>query len=154
MVCLSLSVCVCQYCVSWPCVVLWSVRQLCDWMSSDVWSSLSLSSLVSPAAAHMTCAELNACLSWSVHSVSLTAAHSQPLMLVGVLELNSSHATLQIKDQTQTLDCVCVQTDQSGATTNSNISTAWLGKPMTSLLFVIYYIVFLLYCCCCCFLKD
>ncbi|XP_056588317.1 CST complex subunit CTC1 isoform X1 [Triplophysa dalaica] len=115
------------YCVSWPCVVLWSVRQLCDWMSSDVWSSLSLSSLVSPAAAHMTCAELNACLSWSVHSVSLTAAHSQPLMLVGVLELNSSHATLQIKDQTQTLDCVCVQTDQSGATTNSNISTAWLG---------------------------
>ncbi|XP_057175330.1 CST complex subunit CTC1 isoform X3 [Triplophysa rosa] len=122
------------YCVSWPCVVLWSVRHLCDWMSSEVWSSLSLSSLVSPAAAHMTCAELNACLSWSVHSVRLTAAHSQPLMLVGVLELSSTHATLQIKDQTQTLDCVCVQTDQSGATTNSNISTAWLGKPMTSLL--------------------
>ncbi|XP_065131812.1 CST complex subunit CTC1 [Paramisgurnus dabryanus] len=114
------------YYVSWPSVVLWSVRQLCDWMNGEVWASLSLSSLLPPAATHMTGVELNASLAWSADTVSLTKAHSQPLLLVGVLELSSVYGTLQLRDQTQTLNCLCVETDQSGARI-TNISTAWLG---------------------------
>ncbi|XP_051947393.1 CST complex subunit CTC1 [Xyrauchen texanus] len=114
------------YCVCWPCAVLWSVKQASDWMISEVWASLSLSSLLPPAAAHMTSVELNAALSWSVHTVPLAEAVSDPVLLVGILELDSTRATLQLRDQTHTLDCVCVQTNQSGART-SDINTAWLG---------------------------
>lgn len=119
--------CVCQYCVCWPSVALWSVKQLCDWMSREVWACLSLPALLPPSAAHMTAVELNAPLSWSAHAVPLEHASSEPLLLVGVLELDSTRATLQLRDQTHALDCVCVQTGQSGART-SDIDTAWQGN--------------------------
>ncbi|XP_051737143.1 CST complex subunit CTC1 [Ctenopharyngodon idella] len=114
------------YCVCWPSVALWSVKQLCDWMSREVWACLSLPALLPPSAAHMTAVELNAPLSWSSHTVPLEHASSEPLLLVGVLELDSTRATLQLRDQTHALDCVCVQTGQSGART-SDIDTAWQG---------------------------
>ncbi|XP_077081262.1 CST complex subunit CTC1 [Siphateles boraxobius] len=110
------------YCVRWPSVALWSVRQVCEWMEREVWVSLSLPSLLPPSAGHMTSLELNASLSWSTHSVPLTHTHSDPLLLLGVLELSSTRATLRLRDQTHALDCVCVQTGQSGA-----IDTAWQG---------------------------
>ncbi|XP_073678894.1 CST complex subunit CTC1-like, partial [Garra rufa] len=114
------------FCVWWPSAALWSVRQLSDWMKREVWASLSLESLLPPSAAHMTALELNAALSWSVHQVPLTDASQEPLLLVGVLELNSTRATLQLRDQTHALDCLCVTTHQSGAR-NTHINTAWLG---------------------------
>ncbi|XDV46698.1 hypothetical protein PO909_014537, partial [Leuciscus waleckii] len=118
------------YCVSWPSVALWSVREVCDWMRREVWACLSLPSLLPPSAGHMTSVELNASLSWSVlqvplthtHSDRLTHTHLEPLLLLGVLELDSTRATLQLRDRTHALDCVCVQTGQSGA-----IDTAWQG---------------------------
>ncbi|KAL0149984.1 hypothetical protein M9458_054643, partial [Cirrhinus mrigala] len=112
------------FCVWWPSVALWSVRQLSDWMRHEVWASLSLKSLLPPSAAHMTALELNAVLSWSVHEVPLTDASLEPLLLVGVLELDSTRATMQLRDQTHALDCLCVTTDQSGART-THINTAW-----------------------------
>ncbi|KAL1249201.1 hypothetical protein QQF64_020206 [Cirrhinus molitorella] len=114
------------FCVWWPSAALWSVRQLSDWMRREVWASLSLASLLPPSAAHMTAVELNAALSWSVHEVPLTDVSPEPLLLVGVLELDSTRATLQLRDQTHALDCLCVTTHQSG-TRNTHLNTAWQG---------------------------
>ncbi|KTG47147.1 hypothetical protein cypCar_00037810 [Cyprinus carpio] len=115
------------FCVWWPSAALWSVRQLSDWMRREVWASLSLPSLLPPSAAHMTALELNAALSWSVHEVPLTDVSPEPLLLVGVLELDSTRATLQLRDQTHALSCLCVSTHQSGART-AHINTAWQGS--------------------------
>ncbi|XP_067301406.1 CST complex subunit CTC1 isoform X2 [Pseudorasbora parva] len=108
------------YCVSWPAVALWSLRQLCEWMRCEVWS-LSLLSLLPAAGSHLTAPELRAHLSWSSLLLPLPRA-PEPLLLLGVLELDSTRATLQLRDLTHTLDCVCVQTGQSGA-----LDTAWQG---------------------------
>ncbi|XP_026093110.1 CST complex subunit CTC1-like [Carassius auratus] len=114
------------FCVWWPSAALWSVRQLSDWMRREVWESLSLPSLLPPSAAHMTALELNAALSWSVHQLPLTDVSPESPLLVGVLELDSTHATLQLRDQTHALNCLCVSTHQSGART-AHINTAWQG---------------------------
>ncbi|KAF4096211.1 CST complex subunit CTC1 [Onychostoma macrolepis] len=114
------------FCVWWPSAALWSLRQLSDWMRREVWASLSLASLLPASSAHMTALELNAALSWSVHKVPLTDASPEPLLLLGVLELDSTRATLQLRDQTHALDCLCVSAHQSGDRT-AHISTAWQG---------------------------
>uniref|UniRef100_A0A671SK34 CST complex subunit CTC1 n=1 Tax=Sinocyclocheilus anshuiensis TaxID=1608454 RepID=A0A671SK34_9TELE len=114
------------FCVWWPSAALWSLRQLSDWMRCEAWASLSLASLLPASAAHMTALELNAALSWSVHKVPLTDAATEPLLLLGVLELDSTHAMLQLRDQTHALDCLCVSAHQSGDR-NAHINTAWQG---------------------------
>ncbi|XP_043088508.1 CST complex subunit CTC1 [Puntigrus tetrazona] len=111
-----------MFCVWWPSTALWSLKQLSDWMRHEVWSSLSLASLLPPSAAHMTALELNSALSWSVHTVQLTDVAPEPLLLLGVLELDPTRATLQLRDQTHTLDCLCVSEDRT-----AHISTAWQG---------------------------
>ncbi|XP_016121349.1 CST complex subunit CTC1-like [Sinocyclocheilus grahami] len=115
------------FCVWWPSAALWSLRQLSDWMRCEAWASLSLASLLPASAAHMTALELNAALSWSVHKVPLTDVAPEPLLLLGVLELDSTHATLQLRDQTHALDCLCVSAHQSGDRT-AHINTAWQGN--------------------------
>lgn len=111
-----------MYCVRWPSAALWSVQQLCVWMQREVWSSLSLPALLSASAAHMTALELNSALRWSSVELRLEEASPDPLLLLGVLELQAESATLQLRDHTHKLHCLCVCRDHS-----PNISTAWQG---------------------------
>lgn len=111
-----------MYCVRWPSAALWSVQQLCVWMQREVWSSLSLPALLSASAPHMTALELNSALRWSSVELRLEEASPDPLLLLGVLELQAESATLQLRDHTHKLHCLCVCRDHS-----PNISTAWQG---------------------------
>ncbi|XP_030630813.1 CST complex subunit CTC1 [Chanos chanos] len=114
-----------EYYLGWPDCELMSVRELCEDMEKECWSSLSLSALLPPSAAHMTGAELNPALAWSVQSVSLLE-RAKPVMLVGVLQLSPTRATVQLHDHTARVDCVITQTGQSGSQCAMD-NTAWLG---------------------------
>ncbi|KAK1803641.1 hypothetical protein P4O66_020758, partial [Electrophorus voltai] len=113
------------YRVNSPSVALCSVRELCDWMESESWACLSLSSLLPSSAPYLTRVELNPLLSWSAHMTTLRG-RSQPALLVGVVEVSSSRATLRLVDQTAAVDCVCVEATQAGGQ-HTAINTAWIG---------------------------
>ncbi|XP_072552754.1 CST complex subunit CTC1 isoform X2 [Salminus brasiliensis] len=118
-----------EYCVSRPCVSMCSLRELCDWMEKESWKSLSLSSLVPPSAPYLTHVQLNPLLCWSTHAVPLHSCSTHtlcPPMLVGVLEVSSSRASVRLMDQTAAVECVCVENSQSGDQLAA-INTAWLG---------------------------
>uniref|UniRef100_A0A4W4EPI7 CST complex subunit CTC1 n=1 Tax=Electrophorus electricus TaxID=8005 RepID=A0A4W4EPI7_ELEEL len=114
-----------QYRVNSPSVALCSVRELCDWMESESWACLSLSSLLPSSAPYLTRVELNPLLSWSAHMTTLRG-RSQPALLVGVVQVSSSRATLRLVDQTAAVDCVCVEATQAGGQ-HTAINTAWIG---------------------------
>ncbi|TRY60733.1 hypothetical protein DNTS_007806 [Danionella cerebrum] len=107
-------------------------------MKSIVWSPDSLSSLLSVTSRHqhLTAAELNAELRWSVcvktldelaQCPSSSDSHSvmmkmRKLMVVGVLQLDAQSASLQLTDRTHSLQCLCVKSDGSPF-----INSAWQG---------------------------
>ncbi|XP_076842186.1 CST complex subunit CTC1 [Brachyhypopomus gauderio] len=113
-----------QYRVNSPSVALWSVRELCDWMETESWACLSLSSLLPSSAPYLTRAELNPLLSWSAHVTTLQG-RSRSVLLVGVVQLSSSRAALKLVDQTAAVDCVCVKAQTEDQ--NTTISTSWIG---------------------------
>ncbi|KAL4631411.1 CST complex subunit CTC1 isoform X1 [Arapaima gigas] len=97
-----------QYSESAPQVKLLSLEQLCLWMESESWSLLSLPSLLPPSAPHLTRADLNPLLSWSV--VSQTAwSLPTPLVVIGMLEVCAKTGCLQLRDQTGSVDLVAVE---------------------------------------------
>ncbi|XP_062871489.1 CST complex subunit CTC1 [Trichomycterus rosablanca] len=115
-----------QYCVCTPCESLYSVKELFDWLENESWACLSsLSTLLPPSACHMTRSELNPLLLWSAHTHTLSRALEHTL-LVGVLELSASRATVRLVDRTGAIDCVCVQGAESGES-GVSVNTAWIG---------------------------
>ncbi|KAF5895521.1 CST complex subunit CTC1, partial [Clarias magur] len=90
-------------------------------MEEETWACLSLSSLLPSSACHMTQAQLNPLLSWSVQMHTLTQTHVLPArtrppsqthatpqthtVLVGVLELSVGGATMTLVDQTGAINC-------------------------------------------------
>ncbi|XP_007237564.3 CST complex subunit CTC1 isoform X2 [Astyanax mexicanus] len=118
-----------EYSVSRPHVSVCSLKELCDWMEKECWESLSLSSLVPPSAPYLAHAQLNPLLCWSTHTLPLRSCSTHtlcPPLLVGVLEASSSRASVRLMDQTAAVDCVCVESSQSGDQL-ATINTAWLG---------------------------
>uniref|UniRef100_W5L434 CST complex subunit CTC1 n=1 Tax=Astyanax mexicanus TaxID=7994 RepID=W5L434_ASTMX len=118
-----------EYSVSRPHVSVCSLKELCDWMEKECWESLSLSSLVPPSAPYLAHAQLNPLLCWSTHTLLLRSCSTHtlcPPLLVGVLEASSSRASVRLMDQTAAVDCVCVESSQSGDQL-ATINTAWLG---------------------------
>ncbi|KAI4902820.1 hypothetical protein NFI96_025038, partial [Prochilodus magdalenae] len=116
-----------EYTVGSPCVCVWSVRELCDWMEKECWESLSLPSLIPRSGPYLTRAQLNPQLSWSTHTLPLRSgsAHTDRL-LVGVLEVSSSRASVRLVDRTAAVECVCVE-DRQSPDQHTAINTAWMG---------------------------
>ncbi|XP_028835529.1 CST complex subunit CTC1 isoform X1 [Denticeps clupeoides] len=113
-----------QYSVCTPRCELLSVAQACDWLEQQCWS-VPLASLLPASASHMTAAELNPALSWSFEPRSLQG-RDVPAVLIGVLEVCSTSATLQLRDQSGCIDCVAVETSSTGDQRAAE-NTAWLG---------------------------
>ncbi|XP_041925344.1 CST complex subunit CTC1 [Alosa sapidissima] len=103
-----------------------SISKLCEWLTEECWSSLSLSSLLPASAVALTRAELNPLLSWSFRTWTV---QEQPklALLVGMLESSPSAATLQLRDRTGALDCVLVETTAEAGSQRPADNTAWLG---------------------------
>ncbi|XP_066578424.1 CST complex subunit CTC1 isoform X2 [Amia ocellicauda] len=101
-----------------------SMRELCDLGVSLCWGSMCLSSLLPPEAPHLTSAELNLPLAWSVHCKPSPALRP-PAVLVGLLGVCVRSGCVRLQDQTGCVDCVCVE---RGATRDSALTNpAWIG---------------------------
>ncbi|XP_076009499.1 CST complex subunit CTC1 isoform X2 [Genypterus blacodes] len=111
-------------------------------LQSDLWSGLSLSSLLPPGAESLTTAQLNAALSWSYQTLSSDPHQDhppsggkdrqRPLVLVGVLAFPSQPSEhtlqLQLKDQKGTMSCVVTETrEEEAGLQNTPFNTAWIG---------------------------
>ncbi|XP_018589060.1 CST complex subunit CTC1 isoform X2 [Scleropages formosus] len=114
-----------QYRESDPQVDLLSVEQLRLWMEAESWASLSLPSLLPPSAPHLTRAELNPLLSWSVDTRGAWSLPI-PLVVVGVLGACVRRGCLQLRDQTGSVDLVAVE--RRGGSYGAVSDTAWLGR--------------------------
>ncbi|CAN9509395.1 unnamed protein product [Ophioblennius macclurei] len=106
------------------------ISKLCTSLQ-DVWSSVSLGSLLSSDGPNMTRSQINSALSWSSRTLSSDprdgdALRRRPLLLVGLFQLPSptSDLTLQLSDGTGVVSCVVTETSRAdGAFCN----TAWIG---------------------------
>ncbi|XP_069042845.1 CST complex subunit CTC1 isoform X2 [Lepisosteus oculatus] len=101
-----------------------SVSELVSLGESLGWDSLCLPSLLPPTAPHLTSAELNPFLAWSVLSQPAWSLRP-PAVLAGVLKPCGRSGRLQLLDQTGAVECVCVERD--GDTQRALSDTAWIG---------------------------
>ncbi|MBN3312704.1 CTC1 protein, partial [Atractosteus spatula] len=101
-----------------------SVSELVSLGESLGWESLCLPSLLPPTAPHLTSAELNPFLAWSVLSQPAWSLRP-PAVLAGVLKPCGRSGRLQLLDQTGAVECVCVERD--GDTQRALSNTAWIG---------------------------
>ncbi|KAJ8281889.1 hypothetical protein COCON_G00044080 [Conger conger] len=113
-----------EYSVDSPSCELLSVGDLRSWMEGQCWDSMSLQSLLPPSAPHLTRAQLNPLLAWSVH-VLCAGTLPRPKVLVGVLKVRGRGPSLRLEDQTGVIDCVIVEKRDSDSYCAA-YNTAWL----------------------------
>ncbi|KAG9346431.1 hypothetical protein JZ751_006742 [Albula glossodonta] len=85
-----------EYSVDSPSYELISVRDLHSWMERECWDSMSLPSLLPPSAPHLTRAELNPLLAWSVHMLSAWTKSKPKFCLDDLLVLSPSAALAKL----------------------------------------------------------
>ncbi|KAG7464496.1 hypothetical protein MATL_G00166260 [Megalops atlanticus] len=114
-----------EYSISCPSHELLSVQDLQSWMERECWDSMSLPSLLPPCAPHLTRAELNPLLAWSVHVLPAWTLPT-PKVLVGVFRGSGRGPCIQLVDQTSVVNCVVVEI-RNGHGYCATYNTAWLG---------------------------
>ncbi|XP_036403899.1 CST complex subunit CTC1 isoform X2 [Megalops cyprinoides] len=114
-----------EYSISCPSHELLSVQDLRSWMERECWHSMSLPSLLPPSAPHLTRAELNPLLAWSVHVLPAWTLPT-PKVLVGVFRGSGRGPCIQLVDQTSVVNCVVVEI-RKGHGYCAAYNTAWLG---------------------------
>ncbi|KAI3375949.1 hypothetical protein L3Q82_016362 [Scortum barcoo] len=107
--------------------------------SQSAWSSVSLSSLLSPGGSSLSRSQINTALAWSCRTMTSFSQtgnrfRQRPLLLVGVLELPSltSEHTLQLRDRTGAVACVATETsEEEEGGQRAAFNTAWIGTTHT-----------------------